>query len=211
MNPFRSIVIPGAPTTTPGRPGHVRLRVRTAFVFTTCPQAVIGFSSRACPTGTAVVDTRAPRTTRGTIVRDLVHSHPLPDTRTSSGAAGLEAIGRLPYARRVRTLGERDVSALADLTAELALLEDADAFPPHLLATLAQLVPSETVFYNEIDRDRDLKLVSTWWHDGVGGADPPEEDTLGPEHDPYFLFWEQHPACSYRAQANGWTSTRKVS
>jgi DNA-binding CsgD family transcriptional regulator len=111
----------------------------------------------------------------------------------------------------VRTLGERDASALADLTAELALLEDADAFPPHLLATLAQLVPSETVFYNEIDRGRDLKLVSTWWHAGVGGSDPPEEDTPGPEHDPYFLFWEQHPTCSYRAQSNDWTSPRKAS
>jgi hypothetical protein len=71
----------------------------------------------------------------------------------------------------VRTLGARDASALADLTAELAFLEDA-------LATLAQLVPSETVFYNEIDRARELKLVSAWWDAGVGGSDPPRTTTL---------------------------------
>lgn len=112
----------------------------------------------------------------------------------------------------MRTLGERDASALADLTAELALLEDADAFPPHLLATLAQLVPSETVFYNEIDRGRELKLVSAWWHDGVGGSDPPDDDgTPDAERDPYFLLWEEHPTCSYRAHANDWTSTHMAS
>jgi hypothetical protein len=38
--PFRSMVIPEAPTITPG-PAQVRSWVRTAFVVTVCPQAVI--------------------------------------------------------------------------------------------------------------------------------------------------------------------------
>jgi hypothetical protein len=112
----------------------------------------------------------------------------------------------------VRSLGERDASALADLTAELAVLEDADAFPPHLLATLAELVPSETVFYNEIDRGRELKLVSTWWHSGVGASDPPKTTTLRRLNAirTSSSGTNIRPAAT-RARANDWTSTRKVS
>ena len=71
VNPFRSIVIPAAPTITPDEAGQVRSWVRTALVVTTWPQVVIGVVELPAPEPVASSATAAAATSAGAILAPL--------------------------------------------------------------------------------------------------------------------------------------------
>ena len=106
-------------------------------------------------------------------------------------------------------LQERDVSALLDVSAELAALTDVEPFPSHFLGRLAELVGCRDANYCELDRGRELTLFMAWWDDGDGSSGVP-----GPEEQEGEAFWRlrpRHPVAVYRERTNDWTSARKVS
>jgi DNA-binding CsgD family transcriptional regulator len=109
----------------------------------------------------------------------------------------------------VRTLGERDAAALASVTAELAVLDDAEPFPPHFLGRLAELLASRDACYCELDRRRQRSLFASWWEDGDGASEVPDDDA--PDAEAYWRLRHQHPVCGYRERTNDWTNTRVVS
>ena len=109
----------------------------------------------------------------------------------------------------MRSLGERDAAALAVTTAELAVLDDPEPFPPHFLGRLAELTASRDASYCELDRHRKRTLFMGWWDDGGGGSEVPVEE--GPEGEAYWRLRHQHPLCSYRERTNDWTTARAVS
>jgi DNA-binding NarL/FixJ family response regulator len=109
----------------------------------------------------------------------------------------------------VRSLGERDAAALAATTAELAVLDDAEPFPPHFLERLAELMASRDAGYCELDRSRERTLFMAWWEDGDAGSEVPVEE--GPEGEAYWRLRHQHPTCGYRERTNDWTNARAVS
>ena len=109
----------------------------------------------------------------------------------------------------MRTLGERDAAALASVTAGLAVLDDAEPFPPHFLGRLAALLASRDACYCELDRSRERGVFASWWEDGDGASEVPDDDA--PDTDAYWRLRHQHPVCGYRERTNDWTSARAVS
>ena len=109
----------------------------------------------------------------------------------------------------MRSLGEHDAAALAATTAELAVLDDAEPFPPHFLRRLAALMASRDAGYCELDRRRRRTLFIAWWEDGGGGSEVPVDE--GPEGEAYWRLRHQHPLCGYRERTNDWTHARAVS
>jgi len=109
----------------------------------------------------------------------------------------------------VRTLGEHDAAALASVTAGLAVLDDAEPFPPHFLGRLAELMASRDSCFCELDRSRLRTLFMAWWEDGGGASEVPEEE--GAEGEAYWRLRHQHPVCGYRERTNDWTNARAVS
>ncbi|MGZ4418303.1 MAG: response regulator transcription factor [Gaiellaceae bacterium] len=109
----------------------------------------------------------------------------------------------------VRTLGEHDAAALASVTAELAVLDDAEPFPPHFLGRLAELMGTRIACYCELDRSRERSLFDSWWEDGDGGSEVSDDDATDAE--PYWRLRHQHPVCGYRERTNDWTNARAVS
>ena len=74
MNPFRSIVIPDAPTITPD-PVQLRSWVSTALVVTVCPQVVIGVPPPPVASG-ATTTTSTSTTTAAKLARSLIRLPP---------------------------------------------------------------------------------------------------------------------------------------
>ena len=106
-------------------------------------------------------------------------------------------------------LGESDAAALAAVTAELAVLDDAEPFPPHFLQRLTELLASRDAGYCELDRSRKRTLFSSWWEDGQGASEVPVEE--GRDGETYWRLHHQHPVCGYRERTNDWTTTRIAS
>jgi len=111
----------------------------------------------------------------------------------------------------MRALSERDAAALAAVTAELAVLDDAEPFPTHFLGRLAQLLDTPSAGYSELDRARKVSISAAWWADGDEvswreGSSEVLADDLG-----YWRLRRQHPVCSYRERSGDWTSTRNAS
>ena len=109
----------------------------------------------------------------------------------------------------VRTLGERDAAALASVTAGLAVLDDAEPFPPHFLGRLAELIGSRDSCFCELGRSRLRTLFVAWWEDGDGASEVPVEE--GSEGEAYWRLHHQHPVCGYRERTNDWTTAHAVS
>ena len=110
----------------------------------------------------------------------------------------------------MRSLGEHDAAALAATTAELAVLDDAEPFPPHFLGRLAELTASRDAAYCELDRSRKRTLFMGWW-DGRRRRDSEVPVEEGPEGEAYWRLRHQHPLCGYRERTNDWTNARAVS
>ena len=109
----------------------------------------------------------------------------------------------------MRTLGERDAAALASVTAQLAVLDDAEPFPPHFLGRLSELLASRDAGYCELDRSRERTLFLAWWEDGDGASEVPAEEGL--EGEAFWRLRHQLPTCCYRERTNDWTHTHAVS
>src|SRR4029077_7417429 len=91
-NPFRSIVIPEAPTTTPPDPGQYRLPAKNAFVATTCPHDVIGVPPPPVASG-AITTTSTSAITAAKLLRSLIAYLPRPPVnRIRAGRHG--SLGR---------------------------------------------------------------------------------------------------------------------
>ena len=104
-------------------------------------------------------------------------------------------------------MSERDVAALLSVTAEIVALEDADPFPPRLVARIAGLIANHEATYCVLDRGTERFISSSWWCEGEGAT-----EVAGYEHDStYWRLRHTHPVCGYRERTNDWTSVRKVS
>jgi DNA-binding CsgD family transcriptional regulator len=95
---------------------------------------------------------------------------------------------------------------------ELHELDDPLPFPPRLLASLQQLIPSDEVGYSELDPVAQASILQAWHADGESevfagneGSDTQEEVEL---------FWrvrDTHPLCGYRRASGDWTTPYKAS
>jgi DNA-binding CsgD family transcriptional regulator len=106
----------------------------------------------------------------------------------------------------VRSLSERDAAALLEVTAELASLDDARAFPPHFMGLVARLLGTDNATYCELDRRNRRIVMECCWLDGV------EEivvDEPGDEREWQLL--KQHPVCSRRERSGDWTTPHTIS
>jgi DNA-binding NarL/FixJ family response regulator len=119
------------------------------------------------------------------------------------------AIGRiLDFMRR---LCERDASATLAFVSELRALHEPLPFPPRLLANLQTLIPSDQVWYNELDPVREDSILLVQHK-----ADGEDAVAWGSEGrtDFWDLWWrlrDTHPLCGYRTMSGDWTTARKVS
>jgi DNA-binding NarL/FixJ family response regulator len=105
----------------------------------------------------------------------------------------------------MRTLAERDVKALLSVVAELAALDDALPFPPHLLQRAGELMGGADASYSELDRLRQRSIFQAS-SDGYESDDSDEDGTRD-----YFRLAHEHPVCSRRTHTDDWTSVFMVS
>lgn len=106
----------------------------------------------------------------------------------------------------MRLLSERDAAALLEVTAELASLDDARAFPPHFMGLVARLLRTGYANYCELDRRNRRVVLECRWFDGV------EElvvDQPGDEREWQLL--KHHPVCSRRERSGDWTTPHTIS
>ena len=113
----------------------------------------------------------------------------------------------------MRTLSERDASALLRFVSDLHDLGEASPFPPRLLASLHELVPSSEVGYSELDPAAQASVLQVWHNpEGedvvvAGNGDPSDEEESR-------LWWRlrpTHPVCGYRQATRDWTTPYKTS
>jgi DNA-binding NarL/FixJ family response regulator len=103
-------------------------------------------------------------------------------------------------------VSERDAAALLEVTAELASLDDARAFPPRFLQFVARLLGNDEANYCELDR-RNRRIVL--WCNWSDGSECVVADEPGDERE-----WEllkQHPVCSRRLRSGDWTTPHTIS
>jgi DNA-binding CsgD family transcriptional regulator len=86
----------------------------------------------------------------------------------------------------VTRLRTSDLEAVVEFLGEASSIEGPEPFPRPLLESLARLVPSDEVVYNELDRVREIVL----WAEKF-----PVEVVDGPEEPSYWDVRDQHPAC----------------
>jgi DNA-binding NarL/FixJ family response regulator len=124
----------------------------------------------------------------------------------------MPAIRSSTYPRGVTTLAERDATAVLAFVGDLNEVDDPLPFPPRLLRRLNDLVPSDGVWYSELDPLRRRSIIqvesSSTGEQGVlvdgQGADPSAAD----------LWWRlrsSHPVCGHRLKSGDWTTPLKVS
>jgi DNA-binding CsgD family transcriptional regulator len=88
----------------------------------------------------------------------------------------------------METLGSRDLRAVLEFVETAWALAGAHAFPRETLEALGELIPSDSVSYDELDRvhQREVEYVTTDDDDGDGGEE---------------LFWrivDEHPICRHQ-------------
>jgi DNA-binding NarL/FixJ family response regulator len=106
----------------------------------------------------------------------------------------------------MRSLSQSDAAALLEVTAELASLDDARAFPPHFMARLARLLGAGNATYCELDRRNRQIVLECSWEEGV--------ETLvvdGPGDEREWQLLEDHPVCSRRLRSGDWTTPHTIS
>lgn len=107
-------------------------------------------------------------------------------------------------------LSTRDVSVLLSFVSELKDLDDPRAFPPHLLAGLARLIPADAVVYSELNPAEQTPILQVWHAAGDGGV-----VSGGKGLDASSRIWWRlrptHPVCGYRVASGNWTQPLKVS
>lgn len=114
----------------------------------------------------------------------------------------------------MRTLSARDAEALLDVVAELQHLDDALAFPPRLLASLARLIPCGEVAYGEVDAVAQRSLLHVWHADDDDEGVVVGDDDWWQEPAQRELYWsviDSHPVCAYRKASGDWTTPYKIS
>jgi DNA-binding CsgD family transcriptional regulator len=86
----------------------------------------------------------------------------------------------------VTRLRNSDLQAVVEFLGEASSVDGPDAFPRPVLESLARLVPSDEVVYNELDRVREIVLWAEKFP--VDVVDRPEEPS-------YWDVRDEHPAC----------------
>ncbi len=107
----------------------------------------------------------------------------------------------------MRSLAERDATALLEVVAELDHLDDPLPFPPRFLKMLARLVGTNDASYSMLDRPRERLLHQIFWYDGAEIVEGPSDDS----ENPYWRLRHSHPLCSYRERTGDWTTAHTVS
>jgi DNA-binding CsgD family transcriptional regulator len=87
----------------------------------------------------------------------------------------------------VTRLRTSDLEAVLDFLGEASSVEGPDPFPTEVLEPLRRLVPSDYLYYSELDRLRQLAL---WFGEDPGGVEEPEEPS-------YWDIREHHPVCHH--------------
>jgi DNA-binding CsgD family transcriptional regulator len=87
----------------------------------------------------------------------------------------------------VTRLRTSDLEAVLSFLGEASSAGGPDPFPPKVLESLRRLVPSDYIYYSELDR---VRQISLWHGEAPGGLDEPEEPT-------YWDIREQHPVCHH--------------
>jgi DNA-binding CsgD family transcriptional regulator len=113
---------------------------------------------------------------------------------------------------RVKTLSDRDASALLDLVAELHHLDEPAPFPLRLLASLDRLIPSDEVGYSELEPRAQASALQVW-HLADGEDEVIAGDGFGTreERELWWLLRSTHPVCGYRTASGDWTTPYKAS
>jgi DNA-binding CsgD family transcriptional regulator len=107
----------------------------------------------------------------------------------------------------VRSLAERDATALLKVVAELDHLDDPQPFPPEFLKTLARLIGTGSAAYSVLDRHNERLVQQSEWCNGDEYVEGPSDET----GNPYWRLRHSHPLCSYREQTGDWTTAHTVS
>jgi DNA-binding NarL/FixJ family response regulator len=125
---------------------------------------------------------------------------------------------RLPqYAVRrivesVRTLPERDASALLAFVSELRALDDPLPFPPRVIAGLRTLIAADFVNYGELDPVARASILHVWHDaDGEDGISRGNDAGVLCSRELWWLLRPTHPCFGYRDATGDWTTARKVS
>jgi hypothetical protein len=74
-----------------------------------------------------------------------------------------------------------------DFLGEASSVDGPDPFPRPLLESLRRLVPTDEIYYSELDR---VRRIALWSAEVPGDADESEEPT-------YWDVREQHPVCRH--------------
>jgi DNA-binding NarL/FixJ family response regulator len=111
----------------------------------------------------------------------------------------------------VRTLSERDASALLAFVSELRALDDPLPFPPRLVAGLRALVAADFTNYGEINPVARASIYHVWDADGQAGIDRGDDGDPACSADYWWSVRLTHPTFGYRIESGDWTTARKVS
>jgi DNA-binding CsgD family transcriptional regulator len=112
----------------------------------------------------------------------------------------------------VRTLSERDASALLAFVSEVRDLQDPLPFPPRLVEGLCTLIAADFVNYGEIDPLARASICHVWHDvDGEDGIAWADDDGPACSRDHWWSVRPTHPTFGYRIASGDWTTARKVS
>jgi DNA-binding CsgD family transcriptional regulator len=107
----------------------------------------------------------------------------------------------------VRSLSERDATALLEVVTELDRLDDPLPFPPRFMGLLARLTGADLANFCMLDRRNERTLHNSFWGDGDEIVEWPTDDA----GDPYWRLRHSHPTCAYRERSGDWTTPHTAS
>jgi DNA-binding CsgD family transcriptional regulator len=98
----------------------------------------------------------------------------------------------------VTRLRASDLEAVLDFLGEASSVEGPDPFPREVLESLRRLVPSDDMYYNELDRVREIVL---WSGEAPGDLEEPETPT-------YWDVRHEHPVCHHHEVTGDFRATK---